>query len=67
MIKFIVTRPKDKILVYLMKNKLEDTYSYVNITKDHICPCKFPSIEAAINDMDKYVKQGKIIKYEIID
>ena len=67
MIKFLVTRPKDKVIVYLMKNKLEDSYSYVNITKGHICPCKFSSIESAIKDMDTYIKKGKIIKYEIIE
>ena len=67
MIKFLVTRPKDKVIVYLMKNKLEDSYSYVNITKGHICPCKFSSIEFAIEDMDSYIKKGKIIKYEVIE
>ena len=36
MIKFLVTRPKDTVLVYLMKNKLEDTYTYVNITKGYL-------------------------------
>ena len=65
MIKFLVTRPKDTVLVYLMKNKLEDTYTYVNITKGHICPCKFKSIDEAIKDMDKLKSEGKIIRYEI--
>lgn len=66
MIKFLVTRPKDKVIVYLMKNKLEDSYSYVNITKGHICPCKFSSIESAIEDIT-YIKKGKIIKYDVIE
>ena len=67
MIKFLVTRPNDQIIVYLLKNKLEDTWSYVNITKKHICPCKFVSIEDAIHDMDTYITNGKIIKYERIE
>lgn len=67
MLKFLVTRPNDQIIVYLLKNKLEDTWSYVNITKEHICPCKFASIEDAIHDMDKYITNGKIIKYERIE
>ncbi len=65
MIKFLVTRPYDTVLVYLMKNKLENTYSYVNITKGHICPCKFESITDAVKDMDRLKEEGKIIRYEI--
>ena len=64
MLKFLVIRPKDTVLVYLLKNKLENTYSYVNITKEHICPCKFPTIEAAIQDMEKQKAEGKISRYE---
>lgn len=64
MLKFLVTRPKDTVLVFLMKNKLENTYSYVNVTKEHICPCKFPTVEAAIQDMEKQKEEGKILSYE---
>ncbi|WP_304431118.1 hypothetical protein [Romboutsia ilealis] len=63
-IKFLVTRPDDTVLVYLMKNKSDNTYSYVNITKWHICPCKFQSIQEAIKDMDKLLEEGKIVRYE---
>jgi hypothetical protein len=48
-----------------MKNKYDDTYSYVNITKWHICPCKFKTIEEAIADMDRLKEIGQIIRYEI--
>ena len=60
MIKFLATRPKDKVIVFIMKNKLEGSYSYVNITKGHICPCKFSSIESTIEDMDYYIKKVKL-------
>ena len=63
-IKFLVTRPDDTVLVYLMKNKSDNTYSYVNITKWQICPCKFQSIQEAIKDMDKLLEEGKIVRYE---
>lgn len=63
-IKFLVTRPDDTVLVYLMKNKSDNTYSYVNITKWHICPCKFQYIQEAIKDMDKLLEEGKIVRYE---
>ena len=43
-----------------MKNKLEGSYSYVNITKGHICPCGFSSIGSAIEDMNTYIKKVKL-------
>ena len=64
-LKFLVTRPDDTVLVYLMKNKSDNTYSFVNITKWHICQCRFPSINDAIVDMDRLKEEGKIIRYEI--
>lgn len=66
MIKFLVTRPKDTVLVFLMKHKDKNTYSYVNVSKGHICPCEFSTIQDAIDDMDKLKKEGKIIRYEIM-
>ena len=63
-LKFLVTRPDDTVLVYLMKNKNDNTYSYVNITKGHICPCRFSSIRDAIKDMDRLKEKGKIVRYE---
>lgn len=63
MIKFIVERPKDTVEVLLMKHKVKEKWSYVNLTKGHICPCEFNNIEEAISDMDKQIKEGKIIRY----
>lgn len=63
-IKFLVTRPNDTVLVYLMKNEIDNTYSFVNITKWHICPCRFSSIVDAVRDMDRLKAEGKIIRYE---
>ena len=54
-----VIRPKDTVLVTILKNKNDNTYSYVNLTKEHICPCRFNSIEEAINDMDRLKKKEK--------
>lgn len=66
---FKVIRPDDAVIVLLMKNKIDDvlskpTWTFVNITKGHICPCKFTSIEDAIDDMERQMKSGKIISYE---
>ena len=65
MIKFLVTRPHDTVLVFLMKHK-EDLYSYVNISRGHICPCEFTSINDAVTDMDRLKEEGKIVRYEVM-
>ena len=63
-LKFLVTRPKDTVLVYLMKNESDNIYSFVNITRWHICPCRFQSIRDAVADMDRLKEEGKTIRYE---
>ena len=63
MIKFIVIRPKDVVEVAIMPRVKDGKYSFVNLTKGHICKCKFNSIEEAIKDMDKQIKLGKVINY----
>ena len=60
---FRVVRPKDTVEVAIIKNKNDNTYSYVNLTKEHICPCRFDSIEKALQDMDDLIKRNKIIEY----
>lgn len=64
MLSFLVIRPKDTVLVCIMRNKLDNTYSYVNLTKGYICPCKFATIEDAVKDMEKLKREGKILRYE---
>ena len=46
-----------------MKNKLDGTYSFVNLTKEHICPCKFESVDDALKDIDEKINSGEVIKY----
>lgn len=60
-----VIKPDNPIptLVTIMKNKSDGTYSFVNLTKMHICQCKFESVSEAIADMDRRVKEGTILKY----
>ena len=48
---YLVIREKDNVVVSIMMNKSDHTYSFVNLTKGHICTCKFDSIEDAIKDM----------------
>lgn len=61
--KWIVERLNDTVIVSIMRNKSDNTYSFINLTKGHICPCKFNSIGDALGDMDFKVKSGEIIRY----
>ena len=57
---YLVTRHKDNVLVSIMRNKLDGTYSFVNLTKGHICTCKFNTVEEAVKDMQN--KKKKMVK-----
>lgn len=63
MIYYKVIRPKDAVIVGICKNKNDNTYSFINFTKDHICPCKFDTIDEAINDLKEYKNKGKVLEY----
>ena len=60
---FHIKRPNDEIEVVLVKYKEGDSFSFVNLTKGHICPCVFKSENEAIEDLNKYKRLGKIIDY----
>lgn len=61
--RWLVKRPNDKIIITIMKNKCDGTYSFINLTKEHVCPCKFNSIDDALKDMNRLKDCGKIINY----
>lgn len=63
---WLVKRQHDKVIVTIMKNKSDETYSFINLTKEHICPCRFSSVEEALLDMDKKIKEGTVLKHEKI-
>lgn len=61
--KWLIRKQDDDVVVAILKNKADDTYSFVNLTKEHICPCRFKSMEDAIADMERQKEEGKIIRY----
>lgn len=61
--KWLVKRPNDKVIITIMKNKCDGTYSFINLTKEHVRPCKFNSIDDALKDMNRLKDCGKIINY----
>ncbi len=60
---YLVQRTNGNVIVSVMRNKSDDTYSFANLTKGHICPCRFNSIEDAVKDMDEKILNGEIIGY----
>lgn len=60
---YLVQRKSGNVVVSIMRNKSDGAYSFVNLTKNHICPCRFDSVEDALNDMHKKILSGEIIGY----
>ena len=61
--KWFVKRPNDNVIITIMKNKSDETYSFINLTANHICTCKFNSIDAALDDLEECRKRGEVIEY----
>jgi len=64
--RYLVTRPKDTVEVAIMLHKNTGKYSFVNLTKGHICLCKFDSHAKALQDMEDQIRLGKVINYKEI-
>lgn len=60
---YLVQRTNGNVIVSIMRNKSDNTYSFVNLTKGHICPCRFDSIEDAVKDMNEKILNGEIVEY----
>ncbi|MCM1214075.1 MAG: hypothetical protein NC548_06095 [Lachnospiraceae bacterium] len=56
-----------QVRVIIVPFKGTSEYAFVNLTKGHICCCRFPSIDAAIADMRKRVIEDGIYDFEPID
>lgn len=64
MTRYIVKRPKDTVEVWILPNKDGSGYQYVNLTKGHICPCKFDTEQEAVTDLKKEIVRGKVLSFE---
>ena len=67
MIKFIVHKETEDLDVLLLRHKGTDKYSFVNLTKGHICKCIFDSVDEAMKDIEDRKAKGLLVDYEIID
>lgn len=53
-------------IVSILPRRKDGKFSFVNLTKGHICSCKFDTIEDALRDMADQKEAGLIIDYEKI-
>jgi hypothetical protein len=52
---FRIFKNSGKIVgVLLLPQKDKSGYTYINLTKGHICPCVFTTIEETIEDLNKH-------------
>lgn len=61
--RILVTRQDGSVReVEIMLDKNTGKYAYVNLTSHHICPCRFDTIEDAVDDMrqDDFVVSFKL-------
>lgn len=61
--RYIVIRESDNVEVIIVRNKSDNTYSFINLTKQHICQCRFKTMKDAIADMEKLKNEGKIKEF----
>ena len=62
--KYLVQKSnKDLCEVYILPHKETGKYSFVNITKGHICPCVFDAYEEALQDLENRKKDNLIKGY----
>ena len=64
MVKYLVKRKNDSVVVAILKSRRTGLYSFVNLTKGHICECEFANIEDAIKDMKS---DRNVISYEVLN
>jgi hypothetical protein len=60
-----IKRQTDTVICLLLQNKEDKTWTYINLTKQHICPCKFKTYEDAIQDLN--TRKNKVLEYEFLN
>lgn len=64
--RFLVRKSSGDVDVLLLPHKGTNKYSFVNLTKGHICSCVFDSVAEAIEDMEVRKRAGLLDSYENI-
>ena len=61
----VKTHNGEESVVVVFKNESDNTYSFVNLTRERICSSRFKTIEEAIYDMNNQVRNGLIESYTV--
>jgi len=62
-----VVRPKDTVKVSILYDKNTDSYAFVNLTKGHICSCRFASEVEALADLEQHRQRGEVLSWSLND
>lgn len=65
--RFLIHKSSGTAEVLLLPHKGTDQYSFVNLTKGHICPCRFNSIDEALKDLETRKQRGYISSYKVME
>ena len=61
--KLVINRVSDQVEVLLLKHKDSGLFSFINLTKGHICPCQFKSVQDALSDI---ARQPNVIGWRVV-
>lgn len=59
----VIKNDDTKCVCTIMQHKFTKKYSFVNITKGHICSCEFNTQEEALTDLRNKYKNKEILHY----
>jgi hypothetical protein len=59
----VIKKNGEIVHVAIFKCKEDNKYSFINLTKKHICVCKFNTVEEALDDLEEQVKKGLVQSY----
>lgn len=61
--KITIVRPKDTVKVQIMYDRNTEKYCFVNLTKGHVCRCRFNTPDDALIDLMDQKRQGKVLEW----
>ena len=60
----VIRRNRPDCIVMLCQDRTTDKWCYVNLSTEHVCACRFDTIDDAIADMRK---REDVVSFSVID
>ena len=60
----VIRRNRPDCIVMLCQDRATEKWCYVNLTSEHVCACRFDTIDDAIADMEK---REDVVGFSVID